>query len=226
MNGPDGIGTGQPDSMLVLMADGSVRTISSRAEGAVVRQLVTIWDAAPSPSADTVVAAASPDGKAKSPPPAPVPDEQVPPSDAPATKDDLPVDKPDTPVGPGPDSDDPAEAPPAPAVVIQTKLSIENALQRTVLKYEVKQPVERALLLRELADLAGITITWDDAALGDRGALLKEPVVLSSGPISLHALIDRLLTPAGLRLEPRDGAAWIIPAPTRPANSKTGPRTP
>lgn len=226
VNGPDGIGTGQPDSMLVLMADGSVRTISSRVEGAVVRQLVTLWDDAPSASPDAVVAANVPDGAGESPASPPVPREPATPTDDPPTKADATDNKPDQPVGPSPDPEEPSALPPAPAVVIQTKLSIENALRRTVLKYEVKQPVERAVLLRELADLAGITITWDEAALGERGASLKEAVTLTAGPVSLDALIDRLLSPAGLRLDPRDGAAWIIPAPGRPAKPPVGSRLP
>ena len=44
VNGPDGIGTGQNDSMLVLMADGSVRQVSNQVAGKIARRMATIAD--------------------------------------------------------------------------------------------------------------------------------------------------------------------------------------
>ena len=44
INGPDGLGTGQPDSMLVLMADGHVAQISSQIDPELLRHLATIQD--------------------------------------------------------------------------------------------------------------------------------------------------------------------------------------
>ena len=44
VNGPDGMGTGQPDSMLVLMADGSVRTLSANTVPKIARRMAAIAD--------------------------------------------------------------------------------------------------------------------------------------------------------------------------------------
>jgi len=44
LHGPDGFGTGQPDEMLVLMADGSVRRISGNADPVVTRRMAAMAD--------------------------------------------------------------------------------------------------------------------------------------------------------------------------------------
>ncbi|WP_437227034.1 hypothetical protein SH661x_000140 [Planctomicrobium sp. SH661] len=44
LHGPDGFGTGQADSMQVLMADGSVKTLNSKADPVVVRRLAAMAD--------------------------------------------------------------------------------------------------------------------------------------------------------------------------------------
>lgn len=44
INGPDGIGTGQSDSMLVLMADGSVKTLSKETSPIIVRRMAAMAD--------------------------------------------------------------------------------------------------------------------------------------------------------------------------------------
>src|SRR5262249_1938136 len=44
VNGPDGFGTGNPDSMLVLMADGSVRTIGAQTDPRVIRRMAAKAD--------------------------------------------------------------------------------------------------------------------------------------------------------------------------------------
>src|SRR5262249_21127427 len=44
VNGPDGFGTGQEDSMLVLMADGRVRTVSRQADPRILRSLAAMAD--------------------------------------------------------------------------------------------------------------------------------------------------------------------------------------
>lgn len=47
VNGPDGLGTGQPGSMMVLMADGSVRTISQETDPLLTRRLAAMADGLP-----------------------------------------------------------------------------------------------------------------------------------------------------------------------------------
>lgn len=218
VNGPDGLGTGQPESMLVLMADGSVRTVSAKTDGAVVRQMVTLWDAASPRPEESLVAS-----RENTPPDSPMPESPHPNGKVDVAK---PVDeKPqgDQPLGGVVPEGEPDDLPAKPVVILKDRLAIENALRRNVLKYEVTRPVERGLLVRELADLAGISLNWNDGQLGARKARLKESVTLKSGPAELGRLIDQLLAPVGLRLEPRDGAAWIIPSPV---DDNDNPRRP
>lgn len=47
VNGPDGLGTGEADSMSVLMADGSVRTISQATSPVIVRRMAAMADGLP-----------------------------------------------------------------------------------------------------------------------------------------------------------------------------------
>jgi len=44
VHGPDGFGTGHPDQMLVLMADGSVKTLNAQTEAVVVRRMAAMAD--------------------------------------------------------------------------------------------------------------------------------------------------------------------------------------
>lgn len=47
VNGPDGLGTGEPDSMLVLFADGQVREISAETDPVVLRRMAAMADGIP-----------------------------------------------------------------------------------------------------------------------------------------------------------------------------------
>lgn len=47
VNGPDGLGTGQADSMLILLADGSVKTVSRNIEPGLLRRMAAIGDGLP-----------------------------------------------------------------------------------------------------------------------------------------------------------------------------------
>ena len=47
INGPDGIGTGEANAMQVLMADGSVRTVSDETEPVIMRRMAAIADGLP-----------------------------------------------------------------------------------------------------------------------------------------------------------------------------------
>jgi hypothetical protein len=44
LHGPDGFGTGQAESMMVLMADGSVRTIDAKADPVIMRRMAAMAD--------------------------------------------------------------------------------------------------------------------------------------------------------------------------------------
>ncbi|HEX7447730.1 MAG TPA: DUF1559 domain-containing protein, partial [Pirellulales bacterium] len=61
INGPDGFGSGQPDGMVVGMADGSVRFLSKNIDPAVLARLVTINGGEPALDLDLVEPAARPD---------------------------------------------------------------------------------------------------------------------------------------------------------------------
>lgn len=73
INGPDGFGSGQPDGMLVAMADGSVRFLPANTDPGVLERLVTVagGDGGPEPVAKTDKPAAKmPEPPAAAPAPA------------------------------------------------------------------------------------------------------------------------------------------------------------
>jgi hypothetical protein len=74
VNGPDGFGTGQPDGMYVLMADGSVRFLSKETDPVIVRRMAAMADGLPLDSSvpgDPLAMTLPPDPPAEEPDPMP-----------------------------------------------------------------------------------------------------------------------------------------------------------
>lgn len=87
VNGPDGFGTGQPDGMHVLMADGSVRFLSQETDPVIVRRMAAMADGLPLDSSvpgDPLAMTLPPDPPAEEPEPMP---EEDPPIDVPIASD-------------------------------------------------------------------------------------------------------------------------------------------
>jgi hypothetical protein len=216
VNGPDGLGTGQPDSMLVLMADGSVRTIQQSTDAQLVRRMATLWDRtegeagddpplvsqSPAPTSSSSVATA---------PGATSPEMTKPEKPNPTATVSVPDDEPKVPAGERPAAEGDSESPRPVEVVIRKQADVEEVLRRKILRYEVAKPVARVVLLRELADSAGVPLLWNEEDLGDRKTLLDERTVMKFGPGELGQLMREILPPNRLGLEARDGGVWIVP---------------
>jgi hypothetical protein len=205
VNGPDGLGTGQKDSMLVLMADGSVRTLARDIDPMVMRGLVAMSDHSmpdmPTPESGTgeapqVAATAPAENPSPAKPLANPPGREVAQGTLPDAAD----------LAAPPVVDNPVEPAKVPA---KSRNEVVTALSRRVVRYEARG--ERGKLAKELADFAGVPVlknTGDEASV-KRG--LAESTTLKSGPVSVGDLIQRLLAPAGLEALPVDGGIEIHP---------------
>lgn len=181
VNGPDSFGTGQNDRMLVLMADGSVRTIAASTPAHIVERM-----------------AAMADGLSL--------DNTTPPKPAPL---DVAV-KPVNPTIPfvSPLDEEPlhpqfAEDDPTPAVVVRTVAQIEQALELR-LGFEQSKPASRKELLLQLADLAGAKLLVETTTLGPLAGALSAKITLRGDNESVRNLFDKALheTHLAWRVEP------------------------
>ena len=123
----------------------------------------------------------------------------------------VPDDEPKVPAGERPAAEGDSESPRPVEVVIRKQADVEEVLRRKILRYEVAKPVARVVLLRELADSAGVPLLWNEEDLGDRKTLLDERTVMKFGPGELGQLMREILPPNRLGLEARDGGVWIVP---------------
>ena len=175
VHGPDGFGTGQPNSMLVLMADGSVRTISRDTDPKVVRRLAAM--------ADGLTLDPTQGGDPGDPPVAvvpPLPEKTTPP---------MPETKPATPSEP---LDKPVEEVPLPPIDIAARL------KRKVLKFDQAKPAPAYKVLLQIEELAAVRIEYDRAALGAAAERLETPVKLTRSNVTLGELLDEVLKAANL----------------------------
>ncbi len=141
--GPDGFGTGQPDGMHVLMADGSVRFLSRSTDPVVMRRHAAMSDGLPLDPAVPGDPLRMEPGTPSSPPPSspspsplgvPVAGGQVSPEDEKPILPELAVDLP--------------------------KVDIEKALGLPLKQYRVQNPVAILEILFELRELMAIPLDW------------------------------------------------------------------
>jgi predicted Zn finger-like uncharacterized protein len=178
VNGPDGFGTGQADGMFVLMADGSVRFISSETSPIILRRMAAISDGLPlDPSVP---------GEPGDPVPAPglaSTDPQRPPGT------DRPI---DVPIAP-----EPPIAAPKPARVVD----VAGALAQKIRRFDQSQaaPLEEVLFLLE--EMAGVPIRYDPQMLRD-----GMRVSFKAEDTTIGGILEELLERAQLTYEiERDG---------------------
>lgn len=132
VNGPDGLGTGEQESMQVLMADGSVRTVSVQTDPVIARRMAAIADGLPL----TMQRPGDPLTML-------VPLQSTnPPEMAVIQANDAPI--------------EPLLTPEPPAFDIQKSLALK------ILSYQLEKPTALSVLLPELEELAGVPINWKD----------------------------------------------------------------
>ncbi|QDT34614.1 hypothetical protein [Thalassoglobus polymorphus] len=151
INGPDGMGTGQPDSMQVLMADGSVRTLSQKTSPIIVRRMAAM--------ADGLTLSLEMEGDPltmKS---------EVAVAQGPVEKKDPEADLPIEPML--------AEDPPP--------FDIEESLSQKIRSYRLEQPKPLRVILSELQEISGVPMdlsALDEATMDRESTLVAEETTL------------------------------------------------
>jgi hypothetical protein len=191
IHGPDGFGTGQPKSMFVLMADGSVKEISSDIDPTVVRRMAAMNDGLP---LDPQVPGEPVDPKPVAKPPAP--ESNVGPSVQVA-------------VIPMPDLRPMPQLPPVkPASEI--KIDIPAALARKILSFDQTKPAAAYQLLLQIEELAGVRIEYDRNKLGAAADRLDKPITLKMQNATLEELLNEVLRQIDLKRQDEKSRIRIV----------------
>jgi hypothetical protein len=198
INGPDGIGTGSPDRMLVLKADGSVQEFSAKTDPRILRRMAAMADGlpldpkvpgepgeqSPQPPVPEHLAAA-----AKPTPPTP----SAPVRNVADAKPAPPPGKPQPPVA----ASQPAgKKPTVPVPVIKPDLTA--TLAQRVVHYEQIKPVPLREVLNVLEELTAAPIRGDRQEIPDLDDLLQTPVSLTLDNTTVAAILEAVLAPAKL----------------------------
>ncbi len=161
VNGPDGFGSGQPNGMLVTMADGSVRFISKDVAPEVIEQLATV-----SGGGDITVAAL----------------EMGPPIPARDPLPDSPKPEPEVPGPVVPEAAKPSADPVPPAVDIGQRLAMN------VPEIELP-PMELGRAVAMLSTISGVPISFDPQAMAELGVSLRDQVQLKMNSASIDQIL-------------------------------------
>ncbi len=136
LGGPDHLGTGQADGMLVLMADGSVKFLSKATDPKVMRRMAAMADGlpldpkVPGEPSDPVTKPVTPD-LAHGEPPVPVP------ADVPITVELVPE---------------------------RVGYDVERGLAVSVTRFEIKTPIPLRLVLRQIVEMSALPIDTGELA--------------------------------------------------------------
>jgi hypothetical protein len=199
INGPDEIGTGSPDRMMVLKADGSVQEFSAKTDPRILRRMAAMSDGLPldpkvpgepgdksrrTPSLDQLTAlvakiqpatpaTSSTEGAAKAtgPPGARAPIAAAKPA---AKKSAVPP------------------AAPAP------KVDVSTALAQRVIRFEHNKPAPMRDVLNVLEELLTVPIRGDRHEIPDLDDLMQTPVSLELDNTTVSAILEAVLAPARL----------------------------
>ncbi|MCA8986957.1 MAG: hypothetical protein KDA78_04920 [Planctomycetaceae bacterium] len=192
INGPDGFGSDSPDQMLILMADGSVRSVSSETSEVILRRMAAIADGYsldPSVPGDPAGNVVEPESPINSSTPIPVPVMPDPVrSSEPATTSQVP-----------------------PEEMVDFPKVVEKAFAQKIVSFELNQPTPLAQVLAELEAIAGVRIEFDPTAYPAESPARMQPVKLSGKNSTLGELLKNLLEPLGIRWTLRDQKVILIP---------------
>lgn len=204
VNGPDGFGTGQPDSMSVLMADGSVRIVSNKTAPTVLRRMVAMADGLP---LDTAVAGEPGDEaswNAMSLLAAAAQQDAATEVLADASEEKGAQESPRVAAAENPmdDGGGPAAGQP-PAIDLPLPelkpLDVQAALAQQIVRFETTKRVPCTRLLAQLEDMAAVPIRYDRAAIGPDA--LETPVTLRLEKTTVGEILAAALDQAGLMFE-------------------------
>lgn len=178
VNGPDGFGSGQPNGMLVGMADGSARFVSKDVDPTVLEQLATIGG-----REAATVAALGPKPEAPAQPSTPI-QPKPPAAEAPPA---------------APEAEPPAK--PAPKAVVQgpepVEIDVEARLAVSMPGFSVPG-ISLRDALKLVSQLSGVPITIDLDALPPLGVTLEDQITVQLSQTTLKAVLETIVTSRGL----------------------------
>jgi hypothetical protein len=195
INGPDGFGTGSPDSMRVLMADGRVTTVSDKIDPRILRRMAAKSDGLPLDDSDP----GEPGDR-----PALLAGEAV---DA-QNGDHSELTYENQPLDPQFAEEPVTAEPPLPAV---KTVDLAVSLKQPIVRFD--QPKSRPLreVLNGVAEMAGARIDFDRDELGPAAARLAEPVALKLDNTTVGDILTGLLRPAGLAFRVEGDHLKLVP---------------
>jgi hypothetical protein len=213
IGGPDGFGTGEADVMHVLMADGSVRTVSRETDPTVIRRMAAMNDGLPlDPSVP-----GEPGGRQ--------PDDRSTPSDGPlAMQPDQPEAQPH---GGAAEADE--RAPDAAAIIadiargaqepIDVLLAdpppvydVDKALRQRIVAFQQSDPVPLRELLILIEEMLAVPIHLSELP-PESLPLLEQPITLSMGEAALREILKAILSQVDLTFDARPQGIFVINGP-------------
>lgn len=191
IHGPDGFGTGQQKSMLVLMADGSVKEINTEIDPRIVRRMAAMNDGLP---LDPQVPGEPADIPTKPKPPLPLsPD---------ATPDQVAIKTP-------PEKQTPQQVPPV-KPASEVVVDIPGALSRKILSFDQSKPVAAYQLLLQIEELSAIRIDYDREQLGEAADRLDKPITLKMQNATLAELLNEILRQIDMKRQDEKSRIRIV----------------
>lgn len=217
VNGPDGFGGGDGESVPVLMADGSVRRLSPKTDPQVIRRMAAMADGLPlDPSVpgepgDRLASATSPGAPDAAAPSDSAPERPraEPPADAAPAP--APVNGPADAEGPVLTQPPPAEPPQDDAVEVPEPppVNVEAALRVKIVRFSQNRAVPFGRLLNMIEEMAGVPFEWKDELRKQRDSVLKQPTTLELSNTTVGAILERLLGEVGLTYTVGERRIWL-----------------
>lgn len=206
INGPDGFGTGQPDGMFVLMADGSVKFISDQVDPVVIRRMTAMSDGF---SLDPD----EPGDPLDLEPPATIVENDPPVNgdgELTPSGDTTSSDPPEVAVEARPALDEPIEVPIAVDEPDPPRFFIERSLQVSLRRFD-QPPVELRQALLTLEELIGSPFAWNVPETDEWDGILEREVAVSQENTTVDAVLSEVLTSVGLKYRLEDEGIYIEP---------------
>lgn len=185
-NGPDGLGTGQKDGMYVLLADGSVKFLSSDTDPKILRRMAAMADGLP---LDATV------------PGEPIALRETPPDETPDIANQGP---------PAAKNDPPITVELAPD---QPPIDVAKQLAIPIRRFRITQPTPLRTVLRQLVEMTAVPVDPSAIELTDR---LDQLVTLDHQDGPLTEILAAILQQAGLTYTIDSGTVRLAVAPSPP----------
>jgi hypothetical protein len=207
VNGPDGFGTGLPDRMMVLKADGSVAEMSSTTDPRIFRRMAAMADGLP---LDPKVPG-EPGDRSRHPSEPPVPIASTRgggPGDAFGAQP-LPASATSTTStsqasAPAAESRAPVVAARPPESASSGKgppVDVSAGLAQHIVRFEQTKPVPLQDILNFLEELLGVSIRGDKHEIADLDDLLQTPITVQLENTTVRQILKEVLSKAGLAFE-------------------------